>query len=161
MTSPVTNLTSRPPIFNAFRVTNVRLRLPSVTMGIRTMPWSEWIELDESFSFHQRIRNFRVRKCGETVLRVLPPREDDSVEVAGGAEAPPTVPVSILCFAPAGVIFRAINWRDTTSVGWTDANQDNRGRGDRGQVRFGSTRIYERRRNGRGGIKDSEWSDAR
>ncbi|KIK80278.1 hypothetical protein PAXRUDRAFT_833621 [Paxillus rubicundulus Ve08.2h10] len=58
-----------------------------VTMGIRTMPWNEWIELDESFSFHQRIRNFRVRKCGETVLRVLPPREEDPIAVAGGAEA--------------------------------------------------------------------------
>ncbi|KAF9229842.1 hypothetical protein BS17DRAFT_772007 [Gyrodon lividus] len=58
-----------------------------VTMGLRTMPWSEWMELDESFLFHQRIRNFRVCKCGETVLRVLPPREDDPIEVAGGAEA--------------------------------------------------------------------------
>ncbi|KAF9235876.1 hypothetical protein BU15DRAFT_89432 [Melanogaster broomeanus] len=42
-------------------------------MGIRTMSWSEWMELDESFTFHQRIRSFRVRQCGETVLRVLPP----------------------------------------------------------------------------------------
>ncbi|KAG6373174.1 hypothetical protein JVT61DRAFT_6792 [Boletus reticuloceps] len=58
-----------------------------VTMGIRTMPWSEWMELDESFLFHQRIRTFRVSHCGKTVLRVLPAREDESVKVAGGAEA--------------------------------------------------------------------------
>jgi hypothetical protein len=56
-------------------------------MGIRTMPWSEWMELDESFSFHQRIRTFRVNHCGKTVLCVLPAREDESVKVAGGAEA--------------------------------------------------------------------------
>ena len=56
-------------------------------MGIRTMPWSEWMELDESFSFHQRIRTFRVNHCGKTVLHVLPVRDDESVKVAGGAEA--------------------------------------------------------------------------
>ncbi|KIJ68855.1 hypothetical protein HYDPIDRAFT_125909 [Hydnomerulius pinastri MD-312] len=58
-----------------------------VTMGIRTMPWTEWMELDQSFSFYQRIRSFRVRKSGENVLRVLPSREDEAVKVAGGAEA--------------------------------------------------------------------------
>ena len=50
------------------------------------MPWAEWIELDESFSLHQRIRTFRVNHCGKTVLRVLPAREDERVRVAGGAE---------------------------------------------------------------------------
>ncbi|KAH0838754.1 hypothetical protein J3R83DRAFT_7128 [Lanmaoa asiatica] len=56
-------------------------------MGIRTMPWTEWMELDESFSFYQRIRTLRVNHCGKTVLRVLPAREDESVKVAGGSEA--------------------------------------------------------------------------
>ena len=56
-------------------------------MGIRTMPWSEWIELDETFLYHQRIRTFRVSQCGKTVLHVLPAREDESVNVVGGAEA--------------------------------------------------------------------------
>ncbi|KAH7884044.1 hypothetical protein F5I97DRAFT_1813849 [Phlebopus sp. FC_14] len=56
-------------------------------MGIRTMPWNEWMELDSSFSRYQRIRAFRVRKCGDTVLRVLPPRDDEAVKVAGGADA--------------------------------------------------------------------------
>ena len=58
-------------------------------MGIRTMPWSEWMELDESFLHHQRIRAFRVNHCGKTVLRVLPARENESVKVAGGADAGP------------------------------------------------------------------------
>ena len=59
----------------------------SVTMGIRTMPWTEWMELDESFLLHQRIRSFRVNHYGKTVLRVLPAREDESVKVAGGGGA--------------------------------------------------------------------------
>lgn len=58
-------------------------------MGIRTMPWTEWMELDMSFSRYQRIRNLRVRTQGANVLRVLPPREDETVMVAGGSEAGP------------------------------------------------------------------------
>ncbi|KIJ70420.1 hypothetical protein HYDPIDRAFT_105135 [Hydnomerulius pinastri MD-312] len=58
-----------------------------VTMGIRTMPWSEWIELDSSYSLYQRVRNFRLRKRGRNVVRVLPTREDDTVKVSSGAEA--------------------------------------------------------------------------
>ncbi|KAF8555940.1 hypothetical protein OG21DRAFT_1476316 [Imleria badia] len=41
----------------------------------------------ESFSFHQRIRTYRVNHCGKTVLRVLPAREFESVKVVSGAEA--------------------------------------------------------------------------
>ncbi|OJA07677.1 hypothetical protein AZE42_01871 [Rhizopogon vesiculosus] len=33
-----------------------------VTMGIRTMPWSEWIELDSSYSYWHRVRKFRIPK---------------------------------------------------------------------------------------------------
>ncbi|KAN0101099.1 Protein of unknown function (DUF3445) domain containing protein [Tylopilus felleus] len=58
-----------------------------VTMGIRTMPWSEWIELDETFLYHQRFRTFRVSQRGKKILCVLPAREDESVKVVGGAEA--------------------------------------------------------------------------
>ncbi|KAH7888069.1 hypothetical protein F5I97DRAFT_1865375 [Phlebopus sp. FC_14] len=58
-----------------------------VTMGIRTMPWSEWIELDSSYAFYQRVRNFRVRTRGRNAVRVLPTREEDVVKVSGGAEA--------------------------------------------------------------------------
>ncbi|KAG9310346.1 hypothetical protein JVU11DRAFT_9478 [Chiua virens] len=56
-------------------------------MGIRTLPWTEWVELDGSFSSYQRIRSFRVHQCGKTVLQVLPAREDDSLKITGGAEA--------------------------------------------------------------------------
>ncbi|KAF9224330.1 hypothetical protein BS17DRAFT_779645 [Gyrodon lividus] len=58
-----------------------------ITMGIRTMPWSEWIELDSSYQAYQRVRSFRVRTRGRDVIRVLPTREDDTVKVLGGAEA--------------------------------------------------------------------------
>ncbi|KAG6333198.1 hypothetical protein ID866_5889 [Astraeus odoratus] len=61
-----------------------------VTMGIRTMPWSEWIELDSEFTTYHRIRDFRLRTCGKNVLEVLPTRENDasgSVTVVGGAQA--------------------------------------------------------------------------
>jgi len=92
---PVSWLPARLPYVPTTYTTNTALPLKfcvaharfSVTMGIRTMPWSEWMELDESFSSHQQIRTFRVNHCGKTVLCVLPAREDTSVKVAGGAEA--------------------------------------------------------------------------
>jgi len=56
-------------------------------MGIRTMPWSEWIELDSSYQTYQRIRSFRLRTRGRDVVRVLPTREDSTVKVLSGAEA--------------------------------------------------------------------------
>lgn len=58
-----------------------------ITMGIRTMPWSEWIELDSTYSHWQRVRKFRVRTRGHDAVRVLPAREDESVKVQGGAWA--------------------------------------------------------------------------
>ncbi|KAF8558951.1 hypothetical protein OG21DRAFT_1453987 [Imleria badia] len=58
-----------------------------VTMGIRTMPWSEWIELDSAYPAYQRIRSHRLRTRGRGVVRVLPLREDGIVKVSGGAEA--------------------------------------------------------------------------
>ena len=56
-------------------------------MGIRTMPWSEWIELDSTYPVYQRIRSSRLRTRGRNVVRVLPLREDDTLKVSGGAEA--------------------------------------------------------------------------
>jgi hypothetical protein len=56
-------------------------------MGIRTMPWSEWIELDSTYPHWQRVRKFRVRTRGHDAVRVLPAREDESVKVQGGAWA--------------------------------------------------------------------------
>lgn len=58
-----------------------------ITMGIRTMPWSEWIELDSAYSHWQRVRKFRVHTRGHDAVRVLPAREDESVKVRGGAWA--------------------------------------------------------------------------
>lgn len=71
-----------------------------VTMGIRTMPWSEWIELDSKFVAYQQIRDARLRTGGKSVLQVLPSQsfsplragEDnreghECVNVTGGAEA--------------------------------------------------------------------------
>ncbi|KAG0699843.1 hypothetical protein DFH29DRAFT_27462 [Suillus ampliporus] len=56
-------------------------------MGIRTMPWSEWIELDSTYPHWQRVRKFRVRTRGHDAVRVLPAREDESVKVQSGAWA--------------------------------------------------------------------------
>jgi len=56
-------------------------------MGIRSMRWSEWIELDSGFEHYQRVRQFRLRTRGREAVRVLPPREDDGVGIAGGADA--------------------------------------------------------------------------
>lgn len=58
-----------------------------ITMGIRTMPWSEWIELDSTYPHWQRVRKFRVRTRGHDAVRVLPAREDESVKVQSGAWA--------------------------------------------------------------------------
>lgn len=58
-----------------------------ITMGIRTMPWSEWIELDSTYPHWQRVRKSRVRTRGHDAVRVLPAREDESVKVQGGAWA--------------------------------------------------------------------------
>lgn len=33
-----------------------------VTMGIRTMPWSEWIELDSEFAEYQRTQDSRLQR---------------------------------------------------------------------------------------------------
>lgn len=56
-------------------------------MGIRSMPWSEWIELDSGFQSYQRVRQFRLRTRGQEAVRVLPGREDDVVSIPGGADA--------------------------------------------------------------------------
>ncbi|KAK0467850.1 uncharacterized protein EV420DRAFT_1501598 [Desarmillaria tabescens] len=46
----------------------------NVTMGIRNMPWEDWIELDDQFNTYHRIRERRIRTQGENVVRVLPAR---------------------------------------------------------------------------------------
>ncbi|KAI0092520.1 hypothetical protein BDY19DRAFT_990236 [Irpex rosettiformis] len=43
-----------------------------VMMGLRTMPWDEWFELDEQFEHYYRIRENRLRTRGERLVQVLP-----------------------------------------------------------------------------------------
>ncbi|KAF8665699.1 hypothetical protein AX16_000151 [Volvariella volvacea WC 439] len=42
-----------------------------VTMGIRNMPWEEWIELDSQFAEYHRIKAHRIQTRGQGVIRVL------------------------------------------------------------------------------------------
>lgn len=57
---------------------------PSVTMGIRNMAWNEWIELDQNFVAHHRLREHRIRHRGERVVKV---NETQPGIVAGGHDA--------------------------------------------------------------------------
>ncbi|KAI0775471.1 hypothetical protein BC629DRAFT_1638009 [Irpex lacteus] len=43
-----------------------------VTMGIRSMPWDEWFELDNQFADYHRIREHRIRTRGDRLVQVLP-----------------------------------------------------------------------------------------
>ncbi|GLB33456.1 putative protein of unknown function (DUF3445) [Lyophyllum shimeji] len=55
-----------------------------VTMGIRSMHWDEWIELDNQYEKYHRIREHRIRTRGPRVIRVLP---DNPGIVGSGADA--------------------------------------------------------------------------
>lgn len=56
----------------------------SVTMGIRNMAWNEWIELDQNFVAHHKLREHRIRHWGERVVKV----NDAQIGiVAGGHDA--------------------------------------------------------------------------
>ncbi|KAJ7460678.1 hypothetical protein FB451DRAFT_1045134 [Mycena latifolia] len=62
-------------------------------MGIRSMQWEEWIELDDQFDAYFRIRKDRIERKGQKVVKVLPPSvrvhdgEDGTVQIRGGAAA--------------------------------------------------------------------------
>ncbi|KAI0081015.1 hypothetical protein K474DRAFT_1657199 [Panus rudis PR-1116 ss-1] len=43
-----------------------------VTMGIRSMPWDDWIELDCQFEHYSKIRERRIKDRGDHVLCTLP-----------------------------------------------------------------------------------------
>ncbi|KAJ6561159.1 hypothetical protein DFH09DRAFT_504156 [Mycena vulgaris] len=64
-----------------------------VTMGIRSMQWGEWIELDDQFDAYYRIRKDRIQRKGRQAVQVLPASvrvhdgEDGPVQIAGGAAA--------------------------------------------------------------------------
>ncbi|KZP13099.1 hypothetical protein FIBSPDRAFT_141100 [Athelia psychrophila] len=53
-------------------------------MGIRTMPWDEWIELDDQFQSYHRIREHRAQTRGDKVVRIVPGRPG---LVCGGGHA--------------------------------------------------------------------------
>ncbi|CAA7259503.1 unnamed protein product [Cyclocybe aegerita] len=42
-----------------------------VTMGIRSMPWNDWIELDRDHQSYHRIKAHRIQTRGDKVIRVL------------------------------------------------------------------------------------------
>ncbi|KAL0949821.1 hypothetical protein HGRIS_009857 [Hohenbuehelia grisea] len=44
----------------------------NVTMGIRSMPWDEWIEIDNTYPRYHRIRAFRLRTRGPKALAFHP-----------------------------------------------------------------------------------------
>lgn len=43
-----------------------------VTMGTRSMPWEDWIEIDNTYARYQRIREHRMNTKDGDVLRLLP-----------------------------------------------------------------------------------------
>ncbi|KAF5393929.1 hypothetical protein D9757_000378 [Collybiopsis confluens] len=45
-----------------------------VTMGIRDMPWDEWIELDNQMQSHYHIKKHRIATRGTNVIQILPDR---------------------------------------------------------------------------------------
>ncbi|EPT03131.1 hypothetical protein FOMPIDRAFT_1082914, partial [Fomitopsis schrenkii] len=55
-----------------------------VTMGIRNMAWNEWIELDQNFIAHHKLREHRIRHRGERVVKV---NDAQPGIVAGGHDA--------------------------------------------------------------------------
>ncbi|KAF7799083.1 hypothetical protein EIP86_010313 [Pleurotus ostreatoroseus] len=44
-----------------------------VTMGIRSMQWDEWIELDQEFFQYFKIREERIKTKRDRLVRTLPP----------------------------------------------------------------------------------------
>ncbi|KAF8914122.1 hypothetical protein CPB84DRAFT_1741949 [Gymnopilus junonius] len=54
-----------------------------VTMGIRNMPWNDWIELDMGHGKYHEIKSHRMKIRGQAAVRVL----GDQELVKGGAEA--------------------------------------------------------------------------
>ncbi|KAI0773761.1 hypothetical protein C8Q74DRAFT_779907 [Fomes fomentarius] len=41
-----------------------------VTMGIRAMPWDEWVELDREFPQYYKVCDYRIRTSGDRLLKV-------------------------------------------------------------------------------------------
>ncbi|KAJ6624901.1 hypothetical protein B0H10DRAFT_1784043, partial [Mycena sp. CBHHK59/15] len=69
----------KPPMYRPFRWGEYH-----VTMGIRSMQWGEWIELDDQYDAYHRIRKDRIACKGREAVDVLPP----SLRTHDGADAP-------------------------------------------------------------------------
>ncbi|KAJ7587137.1 hypothetical protein C8J56DRAFT_943672 [Mycena floridula] len=50
-------------------------------MGIRSMPWDEWIELDNELPMYHRIKEHRIQTRGQDAIRILDGRSEGNVEV--------------------------------------------------------------------------------
>ncbi|KZT74534.1 hypothetical protein DAEQUDRAFT_720712 [Daedalea quercina L-15889] len=55
-----------------------------VTMGIRKMSWNEWIEIDQNFVAHHKLREYRIRTRGERLVKT---NDTQPGIVASGREA--------------------------------------------------------------------------
>ncbi|KAK7031476.1 hypothetical protein R3P38DRAFT_2923822 [Favolaschia claudopus] len=83
--SPYVPMEIKPPMYRPFRWGEYH-----ITMGIRSMQWGEWIELDDQYDTYHGIRQDRVERKGKSVVQVLPSRthqRDETVHVDGGAAA--------------------------------------------------------------------------
>ncbi|KAF5333428.1 hypothetical protein D9611_002344 [Ephemerocybe angulata] len=58
-----------------------------LTMGIRSMPWESWIELDRNFERYHRIRKRRIETRGDKAVRVLTDAHNPDVVKGGGLAA--------------------------------------------------------------------------
>ncbi|KAJ7493350.1 hypothetical protein B0H11DRAFT_2156325 [Mycena galericulata] len=67
----------KPPMYRPFRWGEYH-----VTMGIRSMQWGEWIELDDQYDAYYRIKKDRIERKGQRSVHVLPP----SVRIHDGEE---------------------------------------------------------------------------
>jgi len=52
-----------------------------ITMGLRTMPWDDWIELDNQFLKFHAIKSQRIEERGEKCCRTAPEAYDGAVEL--------------------------------------------------------------------------------
>ncbi|KAJ6478469.1 hypothetical protein C8R47DRAFT_632193 [Mycena vitilis] len=83
--SPHTLNEIKPPMYRPFRWGEYH-----VTMGIRSMQWEEWIELDDQHDAYYRIRKDRFKRKGQDLVQVLPPStrardSEETVHIGGGA----------------------------------------------------------------------------
>ena len=57
-------------------------------MGLKSLPHSEWFELDNEYATYQRIRRGRIESKGREILRIIPSdKVGDGAVVGGGRSA--------------------------------------------------------------------------